>query len=65
MTFRVAGLYEIKRWILSFGPEVVVLEPERLKEMVRKDLSRSLVQYSKPPVSINLVKDMRGLKRDL
>jgi len=29
MTFRVAGLDEIKRWILSFGLEAVVLEPEK------------------------------------
>jgi predicted DNA-binding transcriptional regulator YafY len=31
--FRVAGLDEIKRWILSLGPEIVVLEPERLKKL--------------------------------
>jgi len=61
MTFRVAGLYEIKRWILSFGPEVVVLEPERLKEMVRKDLSRNLAHYSKPPLSFNLMREMKAV----
>ena len=61
MTFRVAGLDEIKRWILSFGPEAMVLEPERLKEMVRKNLSMNLAQYSKPPVSINLMKEMRAI----
>jgi len=26
LSFQVAGLDEIKRWILSFGPEAVVLE---------------------------------------
>jgi predicted DNA-binding transcriptional regulator YafY len=60
ITFRVAGLDEIKRWILSFGPEAVVLEPEKLKKQVRKDLSRNLAQYSKPSVSINLMKDLRA-----
>jgi predicted DNA-binding transcriptional regulator YafY len=59
--FRVAGLDEIKRWVLSFGPEAVVLEPESLKEMVRKDVSRNLAQYSKPSVSINLMKDLRAV----
>ncbi len=49
MTFQVAGLDEIKRWILSLGPEVAVLEPEKLKEMVRKDLSTNFVQYSMAP----------------
>ncbi len=61
MIFRVAGLDEIKRWILSFGPDCQVLEPERLKEMICKDLSRNLVQYSKPPVSINSMKEMRAM----
>ncbi len=45
MSFWVAGLDEIKRWLLSFGPEAAVLEPEKLREMLRKDLSRNLAQY--------------------
>jgi predicted DNA-binding transcriptional regulator YafY len=61
ITFHVAGLDEIKRWILSFGPEAVVLEQEKLKEMVRKDLSKNFAQYSKTPVSINLMKEMRAI----
>jgi len=61
MTFRVAGLDEIKRWILSFGHEAVVMEPEKLKEMVRKDLFGSLVQYSRPPVSLNSMKEIRAV----
>jgi predicted DNA-binding transcriptional regulator YafY len=46
ITFRVAGLDEIKRWILSLGPECQVLEPEKLKDMVCKDISGNLAQYS-------------------
>ena len=46
MTFRVAGLDEIKRWVLSLGPEAQVLEPARLKQMVRAGLQKSLGQYS-------------------
>ena len=61
LTFRVAGLDEIKRWILSIGPEAVVLEPEKLKEMVRKDLSRNLAQYSKGPVSMKLMREIRAV----
>jgi predicted DNA-binding transcriptional regulator YafY len=61
MSFRVAGLDEIKRWILSFGPEAQVLEPAKLKEMVRKDLSRNLAQYSKPPLSFNFMKEVRAV----
>lgn len=46
MAFRVAGLDEIKRWVLSFGPECQVLEPARLKQLVLADLQKSLGQYS-------------------
>src|SRR3972149_6922135 len=46
MAFRVAGLDEIKRWILSFGPEATVLEPLKRGEMVREDLSSNWAQYS-------------------
>jgi len=60
ITFRVAGLDEIKRWILSFGPEVAVLEPEKLKEVVRKDLSRNLAQYSTGPIAVRSMKEIRA-----
>ena len=60
LTFQVAGLDEIKRWILSFGPEAVVLEPETLKEMVRRDLSRNLAQYSTGPVAVRSMKEIRA-----
>ena len=61
LAFRVAGLDEIKRWVLSFGPEAQVLEPEKLKEMVRKDLSKNLAQYSTGPVFMNLIKEIRAV----
>lgn len=45
LTFHVAGLDEIKQWIMGFGSEGYVVEPERLKDMVRADLKKALVQY--------------------
>ena len=54
-----AVLDEIKRWILSFGPECQVLEPEKLKEMVRKDLSRNLAQVSTGPIAVKSMKEIR------
>jgi predicted DNA-binding transcriptional regulator YafY len=45
MTLRVAGLDEIKHWIMGFGSEAYVKEPERLKDMVRADFKKALVQY--------------------
>ena len=49
----------IKRWVLTFFSECRVLEPEKLKETVRKDLSRNLNQYSTSPVPMNLIKKIR------
>jgi predicted DNA-binding transcriptional regulator YafY len=45
LTFRVAGLDEIKRWVLSLGPEIEVLEPDRFIEMVREDLFKTMERY--------------------
>ncbi|MBW2201141.1 MAG: WYL domain-containing protein [Deltaproteobacteria bacterium] len=45
LTFQVAGLDEIKQWIMSLGPEVYVEEPERLRDMVKADLKKTLGQY--------------------
>ncbi len=57
MTFRVAGLDEIKRWVLSFGPEAQVLEPLRLKQMVRADLQKSLGQYTVHRIIYDLMRE--------
>ena len=35
LTFQVAGLDEIKQWIMSLGPEAYVEEPEGLRDMVK------------------------------
>jgi predicted DNA-binding transcriptional regulator YafY len=59
ITFRVAGLDEIKRWILSFGPEGQVLEPSRLKQMVCVDLQKSLGQYTAHRIAYDLMREHR------
>lgn len=43
--FRVAGLDEIKQWVLGLGSEAYVVEPEELRWLVQSDLERSLDQY--------------------
>lgn len=45
LTFQVAGLDEIKQWIMSLGPEAYVVEPKRLRDMVKADMKKALVQY--------------------
>lgn len=59
LIFRVAGLEEIKRWILSFGPEAVVLEPDKLKAIGRKDLIRNIGQYRVSRPSMNLIRNFQ------
>ncbi len=61
MAFQVAGLDEIKRWVLSFGPEVSVLEPQKLKEIVRKDLYRTLARYPAARISVNLMRETQAV----
>jgi predicted DNA-binding transcriptional regulator YafY len=45
ISFRVAGLDEIRQWVLSLGPEAVVVAPEALKWSVRQSLQEALAQY--------------------
>jgi predicted DNA-binding transcriptional regulator YafY len=52
MTFRVAGLDEIKRWILSFGPEAEVIEPRSFRETVQNELLATLHYYQQERIAI-------------
>ncbi|MEW6264302.1 MAG: transcriptional regulator [Thermodesulfobacteriota bacterium] len=45
LTFRVAGLDEIRMWVLSLGPEAYVVEPESLKKAVESSLTAALSLY--------------------
>jgi predicted DNA-binding transcriptional regulator YafY len=59
MAFRVAGLDEIKRWVLSFGPEAAVVDPPNLQELVRKDLAKTLSQYQSGRKSLAFLSESR------
>ena len=59
LTFQVAGLDEIKRWVLSFGPEALVLEPTKLKEMIRSELQKNLGQYKLTRIPTHVVGESR------
>jgi predicted DNA-binding transcriptional regulator YafY len=45
ISFKVAGLDEIRQWVLSLGPEAVVLEPSELRISVWKSLNMTLNHY--------------------
>ncbi len=42
---RVAGLREIRIWILGWGAEAEVLEPPELRREVAEQLSQAAAQY--------------------
>ena len=47
--FRLPDTQEIKRWIMSFGPSAIVLEPPELAAEIRSDLTRMLEAYGTTP----------------
>ncbi len=47
LKFRSGGLEEISKWVLSFGDKAVVLKPDKLRDMVLKQLKKALENYEK------------------
>jgi predicted DNA-binding transcriptional regulator YafY len=45
LTVRVAGIVEIRPWILSWGDQVEVLEPPELREVVAEALAGAAARY--------------------
>jgi predicted DNA-binding transcriptional regulator YafY len=45
MKLHVGGEFELVSWILSFGPSVHVITPERLRRRVESELARALDSY--------------------
>jgi hypothetical protein len=61
LTFQVAGLDEIKRWVLSLGPGAVVLEPITLRNAIVDDLEsldRGRQRAQNPRVGAKAVNDL-------
>lgn len=51
LSFTTASLDEVKRWVLGYGGDAQVMEPEALKQMVKEDLEHALARYSTPASS--------------
>jgi hypothetical protein len=57
MTLWVADTFEVRRWILGFGPEAEVLEPATLRDALRREaevLARKLVPQRRLPMRASL-----------
>ena len=45
MSFPANHLFEVKRWVLSWGPEASVLQPKELADKVKADFAAGLASY--------------------
>lgn len=46
LRFRSAGLGEVKRWVMQYGPHAEVLAPEQLRQAVAEELRRAAETYA-------------------
>ncbi len=46
LTVRITGIFEIKRWVLGFGPEAEVLEPQRLRDELAEEVKKLSAIYA-------------------
>jgi predicted DNA-binding transcriptional regulator YafY len=51
LTMEVAGTVELTTWVLGFGDQAVVREPESLRDAIAAELERALAAYRSPPGS--------------
>lgn len=46
LTMETSGRYEIKRWVMSFGPDAELLEPPDLRNSILNDIAAMAISYS-------------------
>ena len=60
LRLRVAGLGEVKRWVMQFGDEAEVLAPQRLRQEVAARLDQALSLYRARRAPSTWTADTRG-----
>lgn len=45
LAMETSGWYDVKKWMLSFGADAVMLEPVAMREQIRNELENSLKRY--------------------
>jgi len=45
LEMKTSGWFEVKKWILSFGSQVEVLEPQKMREEIRQELTEAAKTY--------------------
>lgn len=51
LIFHVAGLDEIRQWVMSLGQEAVVMEPDELRNLIMLGHKAALGNYDEEPIS--------------
>jgi len=46
LTVCVEGTWEIKKWILSWGVGAICLEPEELREEIKREIEKLVINYN-------------------
>jgi predicted DNA-binding transcriptional regulator YafY len=46
LSMKTSGWFEVKKWLLSFGSQVEVLEPKKMREEIRNELHLAAAKYS-------------------
>jgi predicted DNA-binding transcriptional regulator YafY len=46
LEMKTSGWWDVKRWVLGYGKDAVVLEPEKLRGEIREELKSQVKRYS-------------------
>ena len=47
---KTSGSWDVKKWVLSFGAEVEVLEPEGTRKEINEELGKAKALYKRIPI---------------
>jgi predicted DNA-binding transcriptional regulator YafY len=50
LTMELGGLAEVMSWVLGFGRQAEVMEPERLRQAVAEELAATMGKYGREPL---------------
>ncbi|MBI3353417.1 MAG: WYL domain-containing protein [Nitrospirae bacterium] len=45
---KTSGMSDVKRWVISYGADAMVIEPEKLKKEIVKELAVAKENYKNP-----------------
>ena len=46
LKMKTSGVFDLKKWVLSFGPQACVVKPKELREEIGQELAESIAKYN-------------------